>query len=81
MLAVEIRDSSEIALVSTNHVTRGCDADRIGELARLTRRVSQYSAETQSQTLICFSVFLYRGCNLIERFFNRSRSVGVSLFD
>jgi transposase len=39
----------------------------------------QHAAETHP---ICFSPYLYRACNLVERFFNKIKhSVGVSLPD
>jgi len=39
--------------------------------------MGKHSAETKSQRSICFSLYLYRARNLIERFFNRISNVGV----
>jgi transposase len=33
--------------------------------------MGEHSAETKSQTPICFSLYLYHARNLIERFFNQ----------
>jgi transposase len=33
--------------------------------------VGQHPAEAQSQSLVCFSPYLYRARNLVERFFNK----------
>jgi transposase len=42
-----------------------------GSLARQQGAWANISAETQPQNPICFSPYLYRACNLIERFFNK----------
>jgi transposase len=36
-----------------------------------TGRVGQHSAQAQSKGPICFSPYLYRARNLVERFFNK----------
>ena len=47
---------------------RGYDADWIRALAS---KRGEHSTEMQSQRAICFSPYLYRARNLVERFFNR----------
>ena len=53
---------------------RGYDADttRIGlGVCPPARSMGEHSAETKSQRPICFSPYLYRARNLIERLFNK----------
>ena len=47
----------------------GYDADRIRELARPHGRT--FRQKRNRKDLICFSPYLYRARNLIERFFNK----------
>ena len=51
---------------------RGYDADWIREFAQSERCVGKHPAETKSEVApICFSPYLYRARNLVERFFNK----------
>jgi hypothetical protein len=43
--------------------------------------MGEHSAEANRKDPICFSPYLYRARNLIERFFNKSSNVGVSQSD
>ena len=49
---------------------RGCDADWIRTLAS-EQGVGQHPTEAEPQEPICFSPYLYRARNLVERFFNK----------
>src|SRR5436309_680870 len=50
---------------------RGYDADWIRELARQQGAWANISPKRNRKDPICFSPFLYRARNLIERFFNK----------
>jgi transposase len=50
---------------------RGYDADWIRELARQQGAWANIPPKRNRKDLICFSPYLYRVRNLIERFFNK----------
>lgn len=50
---------------------RGYDADRIRELARHQGAWANISPKRNRKDPICFSPYLYRARNLVERFFNK----------
>jgi transposase len=50
---------------------RGYDADWIRELARQLRAWANIPPKRNRKDPICFSPYLYRARNLIERFFNK----------
>ena len=52
-------------------VDRGCDADRIRELSRQPEGWASIPPKRNRKDPICFSPYLYRARNLIERFFNK----------
>jgi transposase len=57
---------------------RGYDADWIRELARQQGAWANIPPKRNRKDPICFSPYLYRARNLIERFFNKIKHVGVS---
>lgn len=52
---------------------RGYDADKIRELARQQGAWANIPPKRNRKDPICFSPYLYRGRNLIERFFNEMK--------
>jgi transposase len=56
-------------------VDRGYDADWIRQLARQQRPWANIPPKRNRKAPICFSPFLYRARNLIERFFNKIKRV------
>jgi transposase len=60
-------------VASTNGVLadRGYDADWIRELARQKGAWANIPSKRNRKDLVCFSQYLYRARNLIERFFNK----------
>jgi transposase len=59
---------------ASNHALRadrGYDADWIRELARQQCAWANIPPETNSKDPVCFSPYLYRERNLVERFFNK----------
>jgi transposase len=57
---------------------RGYDADWIRALARQQGAWANIPPKRNRKDPICFSPYLYRARNLIERFFNKIHNVGVS---
>lgn len=57
---------------------RGYDADWIRELARQQGAWANIPPKRNRKDPICFSPYLYRARNLIERFFNKISNVAVS---
>jgi transposase len=57
---------------------RGYDVDWIRKLAREQGAWATIPPKRNRKDPICFSLYLYRARNLIERFFKRSSNVGVS---
>jgi transposase len=57
---------------------RGYDADWIRAFATDRGAWANVPPRCNRREPICFSPYLYRARNLVERFFNRSNSVGVS---
>ena len=53
------------------HADRGYDADWIRELARQQGAWANIPPKRNRKDPICFSPYLYRARNLIERFFNK----------
>src|SRR4051794_4319374 len=57
---------------------RGYDADWIRELARQQGAWANIPPKRNRKDPICFSPYLYRARNLIERFFNKKSNVDAS---
>jgi transposase len=60
---------------------RGHDADWIRELAHQQGAWANIPPKRKRKDPICFSPYLYRARNLIERFFNKISNDGVSRLD
>ena len=57
---------------------RGYDADWIRRLASEQGAWANIPPKRNRKEAICFSPYLYRARNLVERFFKKSNSVGAS---
>ena len=55
---------------------RGYDADRIRELAMRKGAWANMPPKSNRSDAICFSPYLYRARNHVERFFNRIKQCG-----
>jgi transposase len=65
--AVQMIDTSVVRVHQHGACITGNREQHMGP----ARRMGQYPAEAQSQRAFCFSLYLYRARNLVERFFNK----------
>jgi len=69
--SAEFGSSQRLASTKMLLADRGYDADWIRELARQQRAWANILPKRNRKGPICFSPYLYRARNLIERFFNK----------